>query len=596
MKSRVVQVVIGCSVLVALTLAACAPAATTAPPTTTVPTTKPPTTTPPTTTPAAETPQYGGTISQGWTSEPANLDPYSAGSAATSPFSYVFEALGTGNWAIDRNVCNFRTLYWPLEAIRGNLAESWEEPDATTIIYHIRKGVRWQDKPPVNGRELTADDVVFSFQRILGLGSFTTKSPGATGMVALPVVSVTATDKYTVVIKLSKINFNALEVTLYNSYEGQWIVPREVVERYGDFKDWRNWVGTGPFILSDHVDGSSWTYVKNPNYWAYDERYPQNKLPYADRISALVITDFSTRLAALRSGKIVAIGGLRYDQSESLKRTNPELNMVNVLGSYGAIAMKVAEPPFNDIRVRQAMQMAIDNDTLVKTYFKGYADATPYGIVGQACLGFYTPFKDWPEDVKASYSYDPEKAKQLLADAGYPSGFKTTYEICPTWYNSDIDLAQILKSYWAKIGVDVEIKVTEQAVLLSNIFQKTYKGMTWGRRGSDYNALAYIKFMSYTGEQWNCHGARDPAYDAIVDKAYGANTRQEMMKYVKEADMYYIKMQWQLWTPRSSAYTLWQPWLGGYGGETMLGGGQYGTVWSHCWIDSDLKYKLTGQR
>jgi len=600
MRNRILQVLTVCSVVVALALTACTPAGETSQPTTTVPTTTAPTTTLPTTNPPATTPtatpQYGGTITMAWGSDVANLDPY-YGSAAGGAFSYVFEDLGIANWTIDRNKFDFTTAYWPIDVMKGNLVESWEQPDQTTIIYHIRKGILWQNKAPVNGRELTADDVVFSFQRILGMGSFTTKSPGATGMTALAITSVTATAKYTVAIKLSKPDFNALEVTLFNSYEGGWIVPHEVVDKYGDFKDWRNWVGTGAYSVGDRVEGGSWTFVKNPNYWAYDERHPGNKLPYADKISALIVPDFSTRLAALRSGKTVIMGGLQYDQADSLKRTNPELVMLSVPGGgANSIAMKVSAAPFNDIRVRQAMQMAIDNDTLVKTYYKGFADATPYGIVGQACLGFYIPFSDWPADVKAGYVYDPTKAKQLLAQAGYPTGFKTAYEISPSWYAMDTDLAQILKTYWAAINVDVDIKVVDQAVMLGDITKRTYPGMTWGLRGSNYNPLAYVKYMAYGGQMWNTADANDPAYNALVDKAYAANTRDEMMDYVKQADLYYSKMQWQIWLPRRGGFTFWQPWFYGYRGEYSMGGIQSGAMFARTWIDSDLKHKLTGIR
>ena len=207
-------------------------------------------------------PEYGGTIPLGWASEPASTDPW-YGSDATGPFSYVFETLALADWAMDRRVNNMRAAYWQSNMLVGNLAESWEEPDPTTIIFNIRQGVRWHNKPPVNGRELDAYDVELSFNRVMGFGDFTEKSPGASGFVTLPIESITATDKWTVVIKLTQQNFNALTVILVDSYEGGFIVPREAIQQFGDFTDWKNWVGTGPWILNDHVDGSSWTYNRN---------------------------------------------------------------------------------------------------------------------------------------------------------------------------------------------------------------------------------------------------------------------------------------------------------------------------------------------
>lgn len=585
----------------AITLMACQPGNTA--PTTQVPQTQPtPTATTATTKPTATTsapavdrPQYGGTIPLGWASDNTTLDPYYT-SAASGPFSYVFETLGIADWSIDREVFDYRSAYWPMDVIIGNIAESWEEPDPTTLIYHIRKGIRWQNKPPVNGRELDAYDVETSFNRVMGFGEFTKKSPGASGFTNLPIESITATDKYTVTIKLKKIDFNVLEVTSFNSYEGGWILPREAIKAFGDFSNWKNWIGSGPWIAADHVDGSSWTFKKNPDYWNTDNRYPDNKLPYAEELKGLVIPDFATRLSALRTGKIVVMGGLSVQQSESLKKTNPELVMYSILGGSDEQAMNVTKPPFNDHRVRQAMQLALDNETIARTYYKGFADTTPFGIVGPAAVGFYVPFKDWSQDLKDSYGYNPTKAKQLLTEAGYPNGFKTTYELSTGWYAMDADFAQVLKSYWSAIGVDVEIKVMERGPFLDRLYARTYDGMSWGHRGTNYNPLAYITYMGYTGQLWNLHGASDPEYDALVDSAKAATNREDMMDYVRQADMYYIAQHWQTWTPRYGTFAFQQPWFKGYTAEFTMGGMNSGAMWARTWIDQPLRLKLTGQK
>ena len=89
-----------------------------------------------------------------------------------------------------------------------------------------------------------------------------------------------------------------------NSHDGAFIYPPEVIEEHGDAQDWRNLVGTGPYMLTDWVKDSSVTYTKNPNYWGYDEKFPENRLPYLDEVKSLIIPDSSTLLAALRTGKI----------------------------------------------------------------------------------------------------------------------------------------------------------------------------------------------------------------------------------------------------------------------------------------------------
>ena len=119
---------------------------------------------------------------------------------------------------------------------------------------------------------------------------------------ALPWESVEATDKYTVVMKLKEPRLRALNLILdgWNAV----IQPPEVIEQYGDMQDWRNIVGTGPYTITDFTKGSSITWTKNPNYWGYDEKYPENRLPYIDTYRALLMPDMSTRLAALRTGKV----------------------------------------------------------------------------------------------------------------------------------------------------------------------------------------------------------------------------------------------------------------------------------------------------
>ena len=137
----------------------------------------------------------------------------------------------------------------------------------------------------MNGRELTAYDVEHHFHRFYGLGSdFTEPTPHTAEVQSLPVESITATDKWTVVFKLSQPSLTELEEITYKSYATGWIQPPEVIKQYSDMKDRRNVVGTGPYMLTDQVRDSSTTYTKNPDYFAFDEKYPENRLPYADEI------------------------------------------------------------------------------------------------------------------------------------------------------------------------------------------------------------------------------------------------------------------------------------------------------------------------
>ncbi len=140
----------------------------------------------------------------------------------------------------------------------------------------------------MNGRELTADDIEYNFQRILGLGDFTEAGHGADlNPGYFNVESIEATDKYTVVFKMKSITLGALKEILIIGRHSYIMAP-EVVEQYGDVTDWRNVVGTGPYELTDWVEGSSFTLTKNPDYWGFDEKYPENRLPYIDELRGLI--------------------------------------------------------------------------------------------------------------------------------------------------------------------------------------------------------------------------------------------------------------------------------------------------------------------
>ncbi len=198
------------------------------------------------------------------------------------------------DWTIPRDKWSFTSHYTPLATVKPHLAESFEQPDPLTIIFKIREGIPWHDKAPMNGRELVAEDIVFNFHRFTGLGSgFTEASSMAGGVTSLPIESITAPDRYTVVFKLKKISFNALDLIYFESCEAAWIYPPEVIKEHGDAQDWRNIVGTGPYSLTDWVEGSSMTFTKNPNYWKDDEKFPGNRLPYADELKQLFMTDAS---------------------------------------------------------------------------------------------------------------------------------------------------------------------------------------------------------------------------------------------------------------------------------------------------------------
>jgi peptide/nickel transport system substrate-binding protein len=177
--------------------------------------------------------------------------------------------------------------------------------------------------------------VLFHYHRIYGLGGgFTKPSPYRdTDIRFKDIISITAPDKYTIVFKFKTPNPDFIMETLHNVGLAQCLENRDVVKKWGDMRDWRHAIGTGPFILRDFLPGNSATLVKNPDYWGHDERHPQNKLPYIDKLKFLIIPNESEAIEAMRAGKIDCMNQISYKGAQALQKTNPEIIQIATPGA-----------------------------------------------------------------------------------------------------------------------------------------------------------------------------------------------------------------------------------------------------------------------
>ena len=546
-------------------------------------------------------PQHGGTLTYALTPFINHTDSFLSHGAGLN-VSPVLDRIGISNWAIVREkVANYSAPYVPFEALRGNLAESWSQPDDKTLIFKIRQGVHFHDKAPVNGRELVADDLAYNYQRLFGIGRFAgkDKAPQTFGILGLPIESVEATDKTTLVVKLKEPRFDAL-ARLFDDCHGYVYAPEIIVE-HGNAEDWRTVVGTGPFTITDVVEGTSVTWEKNPHYWKNDEKFPQNRLPYLDKLVALIMIDPATRLAAIRSAKIDYTGHLGstqvadIDTAVALKQSNPQIvQWPYAFRSHNSFTISVNKPPFNDIRVRQALQMALDLKTIHDSYFQGYGEWLPQGLVGSGMKGYNNPFETWPAEVQKTYSYDPDGAEKLLDEAGYPrdaDGIRFKTNLYTNRDGFDTGYRELVAGYWSKIGVEVEVNAIDGTQYGNLGREQTAEGfMDFTNIGADYGFWAQITGPKPGG--WNPGGISDPVYNVMADAAMAATSLEEQKRLVKEADMYAIRQQWFIWGSRTPQFSLNQPWVVGYSGETGLGSCGWGPVFTRLWIDQDLKKEM----
>jgi len=543
------------------------------------------------------TPQYGDEMVLRIDRNIVSFDPYFSAQLTTIRSAWM-ENLAKDDWTLDPSAFDENVLFRPNQYRKGQLAESWEFTDPSTFVVHLHKGIHWQNIPPVNGREFTADDVAYHYHRIYGLGSGFVPSPDhATTPGYKNLISVTATDKYTVVFKWRIPNPELIMVSLLAPNPTQVFEAREAVEKWGDVSDWHHAIGTGPFILKDFISGNSATLVKNPNYWGYDERYPRNKLPYVDKLKFLIIPDDAAVLAGMRSGKIDVMDCVSIAQAQAMRITNPEILQIPIpFPPSVSLDPRVDVAPFNDIRVRKAMQMSIDLPTIAKDYYHGTVEPYPAALSSRDMKGLGFPYEEWPQDLKDEYAYNPAGAKKLLADAGYPDGFKTNIVADAA---GDMDLLQIVKSYFAQVGIEMEIRVMDSASWITYVLHD-HKHDQLAQRSTPPYGQAYepIRILHGLMTGHSSHQMiSDPICDTFYPKAMEATSLDQVVRIYRDANEYVARQHFIISLLQPPSYSLCQPWLKGFNaqfGSIMQGSGpaMLSFYLSRFWIDQDMKKSM----
>ena len=543
-------------------------------------------------------PQYGGEIVIRANSNIVNFDPYNT--AFGNIQSAWMETLAADDWTLNPAIFDYKAHWRPTQFVNGYLAENWEFTDPSTLVYHLRKGIHWQDIPPANGREFLADDVVFHFNRLCGLGGGYSKPSPLASAGFKDLISVIAIDKYTVAFKWNTTNAGLIMETLHQVSPTQCIENPEAVRKWGDLNDWHHALGTGAFILKDFISGNLAILSKNSNYWGYDERYPQNRLPYLDSVKFVIIPDETTAVEGMREGKIDIIDHISPLQAYAIKKTNPEILMMTHPDSNAlSIEPRNDVPPFNDIRVRKAMQMAIDLPAISKSYYHGIIDPYPCTLTSRYMTGWGFPYEEWPQDLKDEYSYNPKLAKKFLADAGYEEGFKTNVVVET---DADFNLLRTIKSYFDHVGIDMEIRTLEPKTWFDVVI-KEHKhdqlahrtgGSPLGHSSAPYHDLAQFR----KGSRNNWAMVDDYGFNKFLDKAMAANTLNEMKKIMGDANEYVARQHFSISLLQPMAYSLCQPWIKGFSA-------QFGSAWAHgggpamlsfylgrFWIDQNTKKSM----
>jgi peptide/nickel transport system substrate-binding protein len=440
----------------------------------------------------AQTPKRGGTLRMTVLSDPLHFDPQQTISFVTMvPLSFAYSRL-----LKVKAGPSVKPMTYPVEP---DLAESWAQPNDTTYIFKLKKGVRWHPKPPVNGRELTAEDVKYTYERFLTI----------TGNPNKPVLEyvdrIDAVDKHTVKFTLKEPNAWFLDLLASTS---TWIIARECVEKFGDLKKVESVVGTGPWMLERWEPNVKLVYVRNPNYFV-------SGLPYADGVELLIDKDPSSRLAAWLSGK-TDFGpeyqhAVRWLDAPVAKQRKPGLQTAEYTWlTSGSIGFKLGNPPFNDLRVRRAMARASNVAEVFESLAFSQGHWTPNPAVPAGFADWSIPIDQLGPEGRKLYEFSTPEAKRLLAEAGHPNGFKTTVEAAATVYGPDYDdFVQITLKNWKAAGIDADLKLKEYGAFISSTIFGKFDGMFIGLRGAWADPEAYFYRWFVPGQPLNVWGVND---------------------------------------------------------------------------------------
>lgn len=387
-----------------------------------------------------------------------------------------------------------------------DLADSWEiSDDGLTYTFHLNKDAKFHDVPPVNGRDVTADDVVATFRAIID-------GKASTAYQFAAVKSIEAPDEDTVVFTLNQVLVPFLEnLALPNNY----ILPVEGIN--GEYDMDSVLIGSGPFVLKSYDPKTLWHRERNPDYFKAGQ-------PYLDAMDTVIVVDAAARFAALRGGRLDHADIALLEQAQSLADTD-DFDMVSQMTGPEMIYFNTSTPPFDDVRVRRAIAMAIDWDGMGKS-IRGVYGLT--GVVPPA-LGGLTE-----DEIRDLRPYDPEAAKKLMEEAGMADGFTTTM-IVQQVDGKDVSEAQWIAQDLKEIGIDLQLELTDPATYAARRGSRQFE-MARGLR-TLLTADQYMAELKSDGGT-NFTKVNDPKLDEMLaasraetDPAARAEIIKEFVKY-----------------------------------------------------------------
>jgi peptide/nickel transport system substrate-binding protein len=514
---------------------------------------------------SAQSPKRGGTLSlRLW--DPPHWDPHLTVSYKT----HIAYSFTHGRLLKHKVGPGVAPGTFPIE---GDLAESWTQPNETTYVFKLRRGVRWQNKPPVNGRELTADDVLYSVDR------FRTLKGNANAYMLSSVDRVEAVDKYTVRFILKEPYVWFLDM-LANSHAVV-IVARECVEKFADLKKPEATVGSGPWMLDSYRPNVGFTFVRNPSYFLAG-------LPHIERIEATVDEDNASRMAAFLAGRYDL--GWEYQGvinrtdwvqiKDVLRQKRPRLQTVeypNAVMSH--IYTRTDKPPFNDVRVRRAMSLAVNRQRIIESLYEGAGALNP--AVPAALREWSVPMDQLGEGAQY-FKPDLARARKLMAEAGYAGGLSTTVEF--TTYGSQVltDMVQLVLKDLKDIGIDARLVTKEYGAYIATTFYGKYDSMAFGPQTGFQEPDNFLYGQYYPGELKNHGHINDPVVADMLIRQRRTQDPAKRREIIHDIQRYLAQQQYYVQMPSAIQIAVWDGALKNYSPNVSY---DYGGRLMAAWLE-----------
>lgn len=385
-------------------------------------------------------------------------------------------------------------------SLKEGIAESYEiAEDGLTYTFKIRPGVKFH-----NGDDVTIEDIQYSFDRLMGKSGGEKMSNNFDN-----VASTAALDANTFVITLKEPNSNFLySLTARQSA----IIPKSNEGKHNESP-----IGTGPFAYVKYSPGTNLVLKKNENYW-------KEGLPYLDKVTFTFQSDDQAAIMSLMANEVdlTSVPWQRISEVEGSYNLSHQNN-----NSALIVTFNESKAPFDNVKVRQAINYAISKPDIIDSIFEGYA--VPLGSNMSPAMGDYQK-----TGLEKMYTHDVEKAKALLAEAGYPDGFKTKITVSS---HNDMysNIAQIVVANLKEIGVDVEIEVVEWGIWLDRVyFGRDYQMTTIDLTG---RASAYEILNDYISinDGENFFLFKDAEYDQIMTDVLKETDQAKQIAYYHRA-------------------------------------------------------------